>query len=101
MSYLLVAISILCIFSIYYCIKFAIMLINVRDAIENSLDVIDKNYNNISMILDIPVFNDSYEVKKALSSLEEARNSLLYVANVLTENNDEEEETIEYYDKKI
>ena len=101
MSYLLVAISILCIFSIYYCIKFAIMLINVRDAIENSLDVIDKNYNNISMILDIPVFNDSYEVKKALSSLEEARNSLLYVANVLTENNDEEEETIEYYDNKI
>ena len=99
MSYLLVAISILCIFSIYFCIKFAIMLINVRDAIENSLDVIDKNYNNISMILDIPIFNDSYEVKKAINSLEEARNSLLYVANVLSENKDEEKESIEYYDK--
>ena len=99
MSYLLVAISILCIFSIYFCIKFAILLINVRDAIENSLDIIDKNYNNISLILDIPVFNDSYEVKKAISSLEDARNSLLYVANVLSKKNDEEEENIEYYDK--
>ena len=74
------------------------MLLNVRDAIENSLDVIDENYNKISMILDVPVFNDSYEVKKALSSLQDARNSLLYVANVLAKS-EENEENIDYYDE--
>lgn len=101
MSYLLVAISILCILSIYFCLKFAIMLINVRDAIENSLDIIDENYNRISLILDVPVFSDSYEVKSALASLQDARNSLLYVANVLVKNdeNNTKEEDIEYYDE--
>jgi len=74
------------------------MLLNVRDAIEKSLDTIDENYNKVSIILDVPVFNDSYEVKKALTCLQNARNSLLYVANVLAKS-EENEENIDYYDE--
>jgi hypothetical protein len=72
--------------------------LNVRDAIEESLDTIDENYNKVSIILDVPVFNDSYEVKNALSCLQDARNSLLYVANVLAKS-EENEENIDYYDE--
>ena len=85
----------------YYCIKFAILLINTRDAIEESLDVIDEKYSDISRVLDVPIFSDSYEVKSVLKRLEEARNSLLYIANTLSQKNiAQEEEDIEYYDRK-
>ena len=83
MIYALIVISILFILSTYYCLKFAIIIIEISEAIEESLDEIDENYSNISKILEIPIFYDSYEVKSAVNSLEDARNSLLNVANKL------------------
>lgn len=99
MIYFIVILLLILIFVLYFCIKFAILLINTRDAIEESLDIIDSKYNDISKILDVPIFNDSYEIKAILSRLEEARNSLLYIANTLAENSViQEEDKIEYYD---
>lgn len=89
--YIIVFLSILLILAIYYCIKFAIIIINFQESIENCLDEIDSQYNNISQILEIPIFYDSPEVKRVLSNLEDARNSLLYVANELTDNNVEDD----------
>ena len=89
--YIIVFLSILLIISIYYCIKFAIIIIDFQENIENCLDEIDNQYNNISKILEIPIFYDSPEVKRVLSNLEDARNSLLYVANELTDNNVEDD----------
>lgn len=97
MIYIIIFLLLLCIFSIYYCLKFAIMLIELRDAIEDSLDIIDDKYNNISKILEIPIFYDSYEVKAALNNLEDARNALLHVANKLSKKNIEE--NVDYYEK--
>lgn len=89
--YIIVFLSILLIILLYYCIKFAIIIINFQENIENCLDEIDNQYNNISKILEIPIFYDSPEVKRVLSNLEDARNSLLYVANELTDNNVEDD----------
>ena len=89
--YIIVFLSILLIILLYYCIKFAIIIINFQENIENCLDEIDNQYSNISKILEIPIFYDSPEVKRVLSNLEDARNSLLYVANELTDNNVEDD----------
>jgi hypothetical protein len=83
---IMILILLLCI-SIFYCIKFALIIIKMQDAIENSLDEIDNQYNRISKILEIPLFYDSPEIKRVLLDLEEARNSLLYVANTLNDSN--------------
>ena len=100
MIYALIVISILFILSTYYCLKFAIIIIEISEAIEESLDEIDKNYSNISKILEIPIFYDSYEVKSAVNSLEDARNSLLNVANKLSNSNlNDKEVDIEYYEE--
>tara|TARA_Y100000592_G_C5330190_1_gene249122 strand:+ start:268 stop:573 length:306 start_codon:yes stop_codon:yes gene_type:complete len=100
MIYALIVISILFILSTYYCLKFAIIIIEISEAIEESLDEIDKNYSNISKILEIPIFYDSYEVKSAVNSLEDARNSLLNVANKLSSSNlNDKEVDIEYYEE--
>ena len=63
----------------------------MQEAIENSLDVIDQKYSNISKILEIPIFFDSPEIKRVLRELEDARNSLIYVANELTNSNIEDD----------
>ena len=100
--YVLIAISLLCILSIYFCIRFALMLITLRDAIEDSLDIIDEKYHRISKILETPVFFDSKEVKLALSDLEDARNALLIVANKLSKEDELENEEVDavYYEEK-
>ena len=99
MIYALIVISILFILSTYYCLKFAIIIIEISEALEESLDEIDKNYINISKILEIPIFYDSYEVKSAVNSLEDARNSLLNVANKLSSSNlNNKEVDVEYYE---
>tara|TARA_E500000331_G_C16921417_1_gene567958 strand:- start:149 stop:454 length:306 start_codon:yes stop_codon:yes gene_type:complete len=101
MIYGLIILTALFLLSTYYCFKFAIVIIKISEAIEDSLDVIDTNYNNISKILEIPVFNDSYEVKSAVNSLENARNSLLLVAKKLSDSDlNEEEVDIEYYEER-
>lgn len=101
MIYVLLFISFLFILSLYFCIKFALILIELRDAIESSLDIIDEKYYSISKILEIPVFYDSKEVKLALYDLEAARNALLIVANKLSKEELEDEEVnANYYEEE-
>jgi len=89
--YIIIFLVLLLVVILYFCIKFALIIIKMQDTIENSLDVIDEKYATISEILEIPVFFDSPEVKRVLAALKDVRDSLLYVANELTSNNLEED----------
>lgn len=75
----------------------AMTILRVQDAIEESLDVLDKRYESISKILKIPLFYDSPEIKRAVDDIRKSREAVLYVANQLTsiqedENDDGNEE---------
>jgi len=80
---------------VYFCIKFALIILNIQETIEDSLDILDEKYNKISKILEIPVFYNSPEVKSAINEIEDAREALLYIANQLTNNKNKEEEDFE------
>jgi|TARA_R110001583_G_scaffold31600_1_gene107880 hypothetical protein len=73
------------IFSIRYNYKFGILILGVQDAVEKSLDVLDGNYSKISEIVEIPVFFDSIEVRQVMSEIQRARRSILGIAELLTE----------------
>ena len=76
----------------FYCIKFAFIIIRIKDAIEESLDLIDEKYQNISKILEIPIFYDSKEIKGVVRDLEDLKDNFLYIANQMAgEDNIEEE----------
>jgi hypothetical protein len=62
------------------------IILDFEDNIEECLDILDAKYNSMSKILEIPVFFDSVEVRKVVSDIEECRNSLVLVANKLTNN---------------
>lgn len=70
--------------AIYYCIKFAIIVIKIQDILEESLDLLDQKYNNISQVLEIPIFYDSTEVKRVVREIEDTKNIVLYIASNLT-----------------
>lgn len=67
--------------SIYYNYKFGRSLIRMEDALERSLDRLDKRYESISKILEIPLFYDSPQIRQVVSDIKECQNSILFVAN--------------------
>lgn len=78
-------------FLAYQAIKFARIILNVQDAIEESLDVLDKRYASISKVLQIPLFYDSPEIKRVHEDIKTSRDSILYVANLIGRTEIEEE----------
>ena len=67
--------------SIYYLIKFSLIILKIQDAIEESLDVIDERYQSISKILEIPLFYDSPQIRQVVNDIKITRDTLLSVAN--------------------
>jgi hypothetical protein len=65
-------------------------IFRVQDAIEESLDILDKRYESISKILKIPLFYDSPEIKRAVEDIRKSREAVLYVANQLMSIQEEE-----------
>ncbi len=94
------ALSLLSIASIYFAIKFAMILLNVEDALEESLDVLDDRYASISRVLEIPVFYDSPEVKMVVSDIEECRDAILRVASSLSSNVSSKDNEETYLEEK-
>jgi hypothetical protein len=69
--------------STYYALSFARRLISVADSIEVSLDIMDERYEAISGILQIPLFNDSQQIRQVLNDIDACRDAILQVANIL------------------
>lgn len=77
----------------FYCIKFALIILRTKEAIEESLDLIEEKYQNINKILEIPIFYDSKEIKSVVYDLEDLKDTFLYIANQMAgEKNIEEED---------
>jgi hypothetical protein len=71
----------------------------MQDDLEYSLDEIDKKYNRITEILDIPVFFDSPEIKRLLLEIKDIKIVILEVSARLSKiNNKEIQQEIEDID---
>lgn len=92
MLYALVIISILLAISIFYCIRFAFIIISIQENIEESLEILDDKYQRISEVLTIPIFHDSREIRQVLEDIKDARQSVIEVAQRLSLQEEEEEE---------
>jgi hypothetical protein len=93
LSVLCLILTVLLCISVYYNYKLGKIIINMEDAIETSLDEIDQIYTRITKILEIPVFFDSIEVRQVIADIEQARDVVLKVANNLTQNAEDEDDT--------
>jgi len=92
MIYIILFLLILLFVTFYFCLKFAMIIINMKEVIEESLDVLDEKYAKISEILNIPIFYDSREVRSVLNEIKGVRESILLIAQKLTNQQEIEEE---------
>lgn len=86
---LILSCCLLIVLSIFLCRKiyqFSIIIIDLEDAVEDSLDILDKKYLSMSKILEKPIFFDSVEVRQVISDISDCRNAVLVIANKLTDN---------------
>ena len=60
---------------------FSIIILEVEEAIEESLDILDSRYHSINEILNIPVFFDSVEVRRVINNIRDCHTSIIVVAN--------------------
>ena len=78
--YTIVVLFVLLVFFSYYCIKFALIILKMQEELEYSLDEIDKKYDRINEILEIPVFFDSPEIKRLLSEIRDVKRVILDIS---------------------
>ena len=88
--FVIVFLAIISIIFIISTVRLVYILFKIEDAIEESLDIIDRKYENISKILETPVYYDSQEVKQVVNNLVDAKESLLRIANIISLNKIEE-----------
>ena len=69
------------------------IILNLEESIENCLDVLDERYKSMTEVLEIPIFFDSVEVRNVIEDIKVSRDSLIQVANKLTENTGSKIET--------
>lgn len=99
MLILIAILSVLLLFFVYFCIKFALIIIKMQEDLEYALDEIDKKYNRIVEILDIPVFFDSPEIRRLLEEIKDIKRVILEISAKLSKiNNKEIQEEIENID---
>ena len=76
--------SALCFILAYKLVKFSLLIIEVEDAIDECVALLDERYKSVSEILEIPVFFDSIEVRRVISDMRDCQNAIVVVANRLT-----------------
>ena len=81
--------------SLFYNIKFGLLILRIQDSIEESLDVLDERYASISRILEIPLFYDSKEIRSVLNDVEITRDTILKIAGSLASIDEAATETAE------
>ena len=65
----------------YYLVKFSLIILQMQDAFEETLDVLDERYRSISKVLEIPLFYDSPQIRQVVSDIKVTRDTVLLVAN--------------------
>lgn len=77
----------------FYAIRFGIILLRIQDQVEESLDILDEQYDKMNGVLDIPLAVDSPQVREIVDSIRISRDSVLEVAGVLVSHSSKEEMT--------
>lgn len=83
--------SALSIFFGFYAIKFGIILLRVQDQIEESLDTLDIQYQIMTQVLEIPLANNTPQIKEFVHCMNNSRDTVLLVSNILVGHSSKEE----------
>ncbi len=92
-SVIIVILSLSLCVSLYFVVRFGLVILKIEDAIEESLDVLDERYRSISEILEIPLFYDSPQIRQVVNDIKVSRDSVLKIAQSFASIDERKEET--------
>ena len=69
--------------SVYFNIKFGMIILRMQDEIEDCLDAFDEKYGIFAKILEKPIFFDSIEIRQVIQEIKSSQALLLRVANII------------------
>ena len=69
--------------SLYFNYKHALIILRMIDEVEEAISVLDSKHESISEILEIPLFYDSPQIRQVHSDINDCRDSVLRVASML------------------
>ena len=69
--------------SLYFNYRHALLILNIIDGVEDSLDILDDRYASVSEILDIPLFYDSPQIRQVHEDVSTCREAILNVAMLI------------------
>jgi hypothetical protein len=75
---------VLLVLSLRFNYKLGVIILDVQDSIEASLDELDHRYASMSEILERPIFFDSMEIRQVVTDISRCRDSVLSVAANMT-----------------
>ena len=84
MTVAVVILSVLLLVTVYYVIRFGLIIARIEEGIEDALEVLDGSYASIGKILERPLFFDSAEVRSVLNELGRAQNAVLIAASAMS-----------------
>jgi len=64
--------------------KFSIIILNIEESVEKSLDLLNYHYGKMNEVLQKPVFFDSIEVRQVVNDIKQCHFAVLKIANTLT-----------------
>lgn len=63
--------------------RYGLLLLEIEDRIEQSLDELDDHYRHLGIILTLPLAADDVHARSVVAAIRKAHDSVLAVANVL------------------
>lgn len=81
----------LLVFCCYHCYRLAKIVLNMEDAINESLDVLNTSYVNIGKVLETPIGSDDPYIKGVINEIKRSQEAILVIANQITEGWESEE----------
>lgn len=76
----------LLIFSSYFMIKFAMIILKIEEVLEESMKNLERSQESISNILEVPLFFDSPQIKRVHDDIKECRDAVTRVIDSLSSN---------------
>tara|TARA_Y100000816_G_C26079010_1_gene568424 strand:+ start:550 stop:768 length:219 start_codon:yes stop_codon:yes gene_type:complete len=60
-------------------------LLKMEDSLTECLDILDERYASVSKILETPLFYDSPQIRQIVVDMKKCQDSILVVANVISQ----------------
>lgn len=78
------ALLITCLYLARKLYQFAMILLDLEEALEESLDILDERYRSMNEILNKPIFFDSVEIRQVVNDIRQCHVAVLRIANIIT-----------------